>query len=145
MSFAVDVNVLLYATDSTLPEYNEARDFRESCMEGPDLFYIAWPTVMGYLRMATHPSLFASPLTPDEAEKNIQALISLPHVRMLAEAEGFWDCYRSISTDLPIRGNLVPDAHLAALLRQHGVKTIFTRDRDFRKFPFLKVKDPFSK
>jgi predicted nucleic acid-binding protein len=43
-----------------------------------------------------------------------------------------------------VRGNLVPDAHLAALLRQHGVSTLFTRDADFRKFGFLQVKDPFA-
>jgi hypothetical protein len=44
---------------------------------------------------------------------------------------------------LPVRGNLVPDAHLASLLRQHGVKTLYTRDTDFRKFDFLEVSDPF--
>ena len=43
-----------------------------------------------------------------------------------------------------LRGNLVPDAHLASLLRQHGVRTLYTVDRDFRRFPFLDVRDPFA-
>jgi predicted nucleic acid-binding protein len=43
-----------------------------------------------------------------------------------------------------VRGNLVPDAHLAAILKQHGVRTLFTRDTDFRKFPFLDLRDPFT-
>lgn len=144
MSFALDVNVLLYATDSSGAEYPRARAFLDSCIEGPDLFYLGWPTVMGYLRIATHPSIFARPLSPAEAQRNIRGLISLPHVRLLSEAEGFWDVYRSVAAEVPVRGNLVPDAHLAALLRQHGVRTIYTRDRDFRKFEFLRVKDPLA-
>jgi toxin-antitoxin system PIN domain toxin len=144
MSFALDVNVLLYASDSAGVEYEKAREFLDSCIHGSDLFYLGWPTVMGYLRMATHPSIFAQPLSPEEAQRNVQGLIALPHVRLLSEAEGFWDVYRSVSGEVPVRGNLVPDAHLAALLRQHGVRTIYTRDRDFRKFDFLKVRDPFG-
>lgn len=144
MSFALDVNVLLYATDSTGAEYDKAREFLDECIQGPDLFYLGWPTVMGYLRIATHPSIFARPLTPNEAERNIRSLIALPHVRMLSEGEGFWEIYQSVASELPIRGNLVPDAHLAALLRQHGVRTIYTRDTDFRKFGFLKVVDPLA-
>jgi predicted nucleic acid-binding protein len=42
-----------------------------------------------------------------------------------------------------VRGNLVPDAHLAALLRQHGVRRLYTADTDFHRFPFLEVSDPF--
>jgi predicted nucleic acid-binding protein len=44
----------------------------------------------------------------------------------------------------PVRGNLVPDAHLVALMRQHGVSTIWSHDRDFLKFPGIKVQDPFA-
>jgi predicted nucleic acid-binding protein len=63
---------------------------------------------------------------------------------MLAEDEGFLDVYREVTGGFPVRGNLVPDAHLAALLKQHGVRTLFTRDSDFRKFAFLDVRDPFG-
>jgi predicted nucleic acid-binding protein len=62
---------------------------------------------------------------------------------MLAEEDGFWDLYRDVTKKMPTRGNDVPDAHLATLLRQHGVATLYTNDRDFRKFEFLKVRDPF--
>ncbi len=145
MSFALDVNVLLYASNSGDDEHDVAREFLASCVVGPDLFYLAWPTVMGYLRMATHPNLFLRPLSPEEARQNIEVLIDLPHVRLLSELDGFWDIYCSLTDTVPARGNLVPDAHLAALLRQHGVRTIYTCDRDFRKFDFLEVRDPFEK
>jgi hypothetical protein len=94
--------------------------------------------------MSTHPRIFAAPLTPAVALGNIDALAVLPHVRILGEESGFLAVYRELTSTFPVRGNLVPDAHLAALLRQHGVRTLFTRDTDFRKFDFLDVRDPFG-
>jgi hypothetical protein len=88
--------------------------------------------------------VFDHPLSPDEAMANIEMLLSLPHARFLSEGEGFWDLYRAATAEVPTRGNLVPDAHLAALLRYHGVKTIYTHDRDFLKFPFLDIRDPLE-
>ena len=143
MSVSCDVNVLLYASDSSSPVHEPARRFLKQAAAGGDLFCLGWPTVMSYLRIATHPGIFSAPLTPAEALRNVEALVALPHVRLLAEESGFLDVYRGVTGSFPVRGNLVPDAHLAALLRQHGVRTLYTRDGDFRKFPFLDVRDPF--
>ncbi|MGE5238585.1 MAG: TA system VapC family ribonuclease toxin [Chloroflexota bacterium] len=142
MSFALDVNILLYASDSESPRHEKARVFLEKCMQHEEVFCIAWATAMSYIRIATHPSVFEHPLTHDEATSNIGTLLNLPHVRFLSEGEGFWDIYRELTAKVPTRGNLVPDAHLAAILRQHRVKTLYTNDRDFLKFAFLKVRDP---
>lgn len=144
MSFSCDVNVLLYASDTSSPVHAAALGFLEQAAGGGDLWCLGWPTVMSYLRMATHPRLFASPLSPAEALDNVAALAGLPHVRLLAEEPGFLEVYREVTGSFPVRGNLVPDAHLAALLTQHGVRTLFTRDTDFRKFDFLEVRDPFG-
>ena len=142
MSFAFDVNILLYASDTGSPYFERAKAFIEACIAERELFYLGWPTVMSYLRIATHAAVFGRPLSPDEAMTNIETLLSLPHARLLSEDEGFWDVYRATTAEAPTRGNLVPDAHLAALLRSHGVKTLYTHDRDFLKFPFLDVRDP---
>lgn len=99
---------------------------------------------MSYLRIATHPSIFAAPLSPSEALGNVSALLQLRHVRTLSEQEGFLEIYREVSGSFPVRGNLVPDAHLAAILRQHGVRTLYTNDADFRKFDFLEIRDPLA-
>ena len=131
--------MLLYASDSGSPHHESARSFLEACMQKEELFCLGWPTVMGYLRIATHPSIFGRPLTPDEAMANIGTLLNLPHVRFLSEEEGFWDIYMEMTSKVPTRGNLVPDAHLAAILRQHGVRRLYTHDRDFLKFAFLDV------
>jgi uncharacterized protein len=144
MSFSFDVNILLYASDTNSPYFERAKSFIESCIAQPEVFYLGWPTVMSYLRIATHPAVFDHPLSPAEAMANMETFINLPHVRFLAEEEGFWASYRALTAEVPIRGNMVPDAHLAALLRYHGVKTIYTHDRDFLKFPFLDVKDPLA-
>ena len=143
MSFSCDVNVLLYASDAASPVHLKARRFVEHAVAGGDLWCLAWPTVMSYLRIATHPRIFGAPLTPAEALGNVEALAVLPHVRVLSEEPGFLDVYREVTGAFPVRGNLVPDAHLAGLLRQHGVRTLFTRDGDYRKFEFLDVRDPF--
>jgi toxin-antitoxin system PIN domain toxin len=143
MSYSVDTNVLLYASDTGSRWHGPAADFLARCATRPELFCLAWPTLMAYLRIATHPSIFGSPLTPRQAEANVEALLALPRVRVLAEGDGFWPGYRAI-TDAPIRGNLVPDAHLAALLLEHGVQVLYTRDRDFLKFATLRVEDPFA-
>jgi toxin-antitoxin system PIN domain toxin len=144
MSFAFDVNILLYASDKGSPHFEQAKSFIESCISQKEIFSLGWPTVMSYLRISTHPAVFDHPLSPDEAIANIETLLSLPHARFLSEEEGFWDVYRATTEEVPVRGNLVPDAHLAALLRQHGVKRLYTHDRDFLKFTFLDVRDPLK-
>jgi hypothetical protein len=144
VSFSCDVNVLLYASDASSPVNARARGFLQQAAAAGDLFCLGWPTVMSYLRVATHPGIFRAPLSPADALRNVDALVSLPHVRLLAEDDGFLDVYREVSGSFPVRGNLVPDAHLAALLKQHGVRTLYTRDADFRKFAFLDVRDPFE-
>lgn len=144
MSVSLDVNVLLYASDSRSPVHERAAALLRELARGGDIVCLAWPTLMSYLRIATHPGIFAAPLSPREALANVEALAALPHVRLLSEEPGFLDVYRDVTGSLPVRGNLVPDAHLAALLRQHGVKTLYTRDADFRKFPFLDLRDPFA-
>ena len=118
--------------------------FVETSAAGPEILCLAWPTLMAYLRIATHPRIFAAPLNPDEALGNVAALVGLPHVRAVSEQDGFLDAYKRVAGDMPVRGNLVPDAHVAAILFQHGVRTLYTHDRDFRKFELLEVRDPFS-
>jgi hypothetical protein len=144
MSYSVDVNLLLYASDRSSSHHGSANRFLADCVVRPELFCLAWPTAMAYLRLATHPAIFSDPLTPAEAEANLDNLIRLPRVKLIAEGEGFWRAYREVTADLPVRGNLVPDAHLAALLLEHGVETLYTRDRDFLKFKRLRVRDPLA-
>jgi toxin-antitoxin system PIN domain toxin len=144
VSYSVDVNVLLYASDRSSDRHDVARQFLESCAGRPDLICLTWPTLMSYLRIATHPRIFAAPLTPEEAMNNIEALLALPHVRVVTEQEGFLDAYKHVTGAMTVRGNFVADARVAAILFQNGVGTLYSNDRDFRKFGSLDVCDPFA-
>lgn len=145
MSCSLDANILLYASDESSPHYRQATDFLKACVEGSDLLCLTWMTVMAYQRIATHPRIFQNPLSPTEAWDNIRRLLAQPRVRMLVEAPDFAEHYEEVASAFPVRGNLVPDAHLAAILRQHGVGVLFSADADFRKFTGLKVINPFSR
>jgi uncharacterized protein len=144
VSYSLDVNVLLYASDRSSDHHPRARRFVESCAAGPEILCLTWPTLMSYLRIATHPRIFSAPLSPDDALRNVSALLGLSHVRAVSELDGFVEAYRHVAGGAPVRGNLVPDAHVAAILFQHGVRTLYSSDRDFRKFQSLDVRDPFS-
>jgi len=144
MSCSIDANLLLYASDTSSPFHSRAKAWLESKVHEPEILYLAWPVAFSYLRIATHPRIFDDPLTPDEALGNLRGLHRLPRVRFLGEVARFLEAYSLITTGLPVRGNLVPDAHLAAILFQHGVRRLYTHDTDFRKFDFLDVRNPFA-
>jgi uncharacterized protein len=144
VSYAIDVNILLYASDESSPAHDRARDFLQDCAQSGEVFCMAWGTLMGYLRMATHPRIFSRPLSHEVAASNVEALLALPHCRVIGETEDFWPAYRRLTGEVRTHGNLVPDAHLAAVLRVNGVSTLYTHDRDFRKFSFIDARDPLA-
>jgi toxin-antitoxin system PIN domain toxin len=143
VSATIDTNVLVYASNEDDSAHSEARQLLERLAEGPDLLYLFWPTLLGYVRLVTHPGILAHPLSPVTAVENVSALLRLPHVRAPGESDGFWDLYRATAGDR-LRGNDVPDGHLATLMRQYGVKMIYTRDRGFRRFDGIDPVDPFE-
>lgn len=144
MSYSVDANLLLYASDRTSRFHEAASSFLEGLVEDPEILCLTWPSLMAYVRIATHPRIFKTPLAPEEALRNVTTLLSLPRARAISEEDGFLDVYREVTGGFPVRGNFVPDAHVAALLRQHGVRRIYTADADFRKFDFLDVRNPLT-
>lgn len=145
MSYSVDVNLLLDAADEASAFHRRARAFLDECVARSDLFCIPYLTLMAFLRMSTHPRIFSTPLTPGNAMANVRALASLPQVRLIAERDRFLDVYEDVTKDVIVRANLVPDAHLASILAQHGVTTLYTRDvDDFEKLGLPDVRNPLA-
>lgn len=144
MSVTVDANLLLYASDVASTVHERALGTLRECAEGSEILYIFWPVAMAYLRIATHPAVFERPLSPDDAMANVDALLSRANVRAPGEDDGFWTTFRAVTEGAVVRGNLVPDAHLVALMGQYGVQTIVSHDRDFHKFDGIRVRDPFT-
>lgn len=144
MSQTIDANVLVYASDVSSPRHERALAWLAERASGPRLITVLWPVVSAYVRISTHPNIFTTPLTLAQARHNVDDLLSRPHVRAVSEGTGFWRHFDGALTEVSARGNLVTDAHLVALMRQHGIDTIWTADRDFRRFDGLTVLDPFS-
>jgi uncharacterized protein len=143
VSLTLDANILVYASDRDSPLREQALEQLEECAAGPEPLYLFWPVAMAYLRVSTHSSVFARPLAFADAAQNVERLLARRHVRAPGEDQGFWRMFSTVAAEAPTRGNLVTDAHLVALMRQYGVRTIVTRDRDFRRFDGIKAHDPF--
>jgi predicted nucleic acid-binding protein len=101
MSYSIDANLLLYASNRGCAEHAAASEFLEKRAEDPDLLCLTWSVLMAYQRIATHPAIFEHPLDPEVAWRNIEALLALPRTRVLGEEEGFGRAYRETSASLP--------------------------------------------
>ena len=142
MSYSIDANILLYASDESSEWHKAAKSFLEARAGDPDILCLTWSVLMAYQRIATHHAVFTKPLAPDVAWGNVEKLIALPRTRVVTETESFPDDYRRVTDEVIAAGNLVPDAHVATILREHGVRRLYTADTDFRKFDFLEVVNP---
>jgi uncharacterized protein len=142
VSSTVDTNILIYASNASDPLHDTAESLVRRLAAGPELLYLFWPALLGYVRIVTHSAILPRPLTARQAMANVEALLDRPHVRAPGEADGFWALYRYVGDRA--RGNDVPDAHLVALMRQNGVRLIYTRDRAFRQFEGIEPRDPFA-
>ncbi|MDD5673372.1 MAG: PIN domain-containing protein [Chitinivibrionales bacterium] len=143
MGVSLDTNILLYASDARSQFHARAKRLLNDLLLGENIVYLFWETVHGYIRIATHHSVFASPLSPAEASSNIHNLIVHPLVEMIGANTQSWEIYQRLSRELNVCGNLVPDAVLASVLEANGIKILYTNDRDFWKFPFLQPNNPF--
>jgi len=143
MSASIDANILVYASNDRDENSARAKELVGRLADGPEILYLFWPTILGYLRIVTNPAILRPPLTAAEATTNIDRLVSRPHVRTPGEGATFWRLFQE-SGGSAARGNAVPDTHLAALMRENGVRVLYTRDRGFRRFDFLDVRDPFA-
>lgn len=145
MSIALDANVLLHASHDGSPFRDRAIELIDEIARGPQIVYLFWPTLVAYLRIATHPVIFGRPLALAQARSNVAQLLALPNVQTTGETDDFWRTFAEVFDDASPTGNLLPDAHLVALMREHGVRTIWSQDRDFRRFRGITVVDPFAR
>ena len=139
----VDANLLLYAYDSASPEHAKARSWLEDTLSKPEPVLFPWQSIHAFLRIATNPRAWKSPLTTEEALAIIDEWLLLPNVVTPSPGERHWDILRELVADSQCRGPLVPDAVLAALALEHGAD-LCTNDRDFSRFPKLRVVNPLD-
>lgn len=141
--FVVDTNILLYAADRDSPDHAPCRKHLDAWRRQSSPWHLTWGVVYEFLRVATHPNVFRKPLSLAEAWSFVEATLASPSISLLVATERHKQVAGEVFSELPdIRGNLVFDAHTAILMREHGIKTIYTRDMDFNRFPFVDVIDP---
>ena len=143
--FAVDTNVFVYAAERSYPEHDACRARVESWRRQRAPWGSTWHVLYEFLRIMTHPRVLRAPCTAAQAWSFVEALLASPGFRLLTETAGHAEVVAGTVAELPdLRGNLMHDARTAILLREHGVRRIYTRDTDFHRFPFLEVVDPIA-
>lgn len=141
--FVVDTNVLIYAADADAAEHQRCRESLEQWRGQATPWYLTWGIVYEFLRVTTHPRVFPKPWSSPEAWSFLDAVLASPTLRVLSETSRHAAILAELIAATPqLRGNLVHDAHTAALMREHGIAKIVTRDTDFHRFGFLEVVDP---
>jgi toxin-antitoxin system PIN domain toxin len=141
--FVLDTNVLVYAADADSPFHAKCRALVDSARKQPSAWYLTWGICYDFLRVVTHPRVFRSPWSAAQAWSFVAALIASPAIGFLVHTERHAAVAAQVMADLPdLCGNRMHDAHTAILMREHGIRTIYTRDMDFHRFPFLEPRDP---
>ncbi len=141
---AVDTNILLYAEISTLPEHERARQVLSELAEGARPWALPWPCVYELLRVLTHPKVLHPPMPLERALADVRSLLAAPGLVLLSETERHAETMAALLAQSRATGNLVHDAHIAALCLDHGVEELLTADRDFARFAGLRVRDPLT-
>lgn len=139
----LDANVLLYAVNEAAPLHDRARGWLDDALRGPEPVAFAWTALLAFLRLATHPTVFARPLTPDQATDVVRAWLAQPAAVVLEPTERHAHILAGLLAEAGTAGNLVGDAHLAALAIEHRA-AIATFDADFGRFTGIRLERPGS-
>jgi uncharacterized protein len=139
----IDLNLLLYAVNSDSVLHRQAKTWLEEVLSGEEPIAIPWVVLLGFLRIATNPHIFPTPLEVTNALGIVDGLLSQPNVQLLSPKMRHWAILRSLLIETGTAGNLTTDAHLAALAIENGAELCST-DRDFSRFPRLNWTNPIA-
>ena len=143
MGGVLDTNLLLYAANSDAPENAPAVGFLTRAATSTEAWYLTEGICYEFLRVSTHPAVFPRPLSASEALSFLDALLEQDCFRLLSVSARHWETLRDVVAKLHHpAGNLFFDIRTAALMREHGVRKIYTSDRDFLQFSGVEAIDP---
>jgi hypothetical protein len=139
----LDANLLLYAVHKGADRHEAARKWLTEQLNGSRRVGIPWSSLSAFLRIATHPRAFPRPLSPTTACQRVSDWLSAPVVWIPQPGPEYSRILRQLVTEHDARGNLVPDAMLAALAIEHGL-TLHSTDTDFARFSPLRWMNPLE-
>ena len=143
--FVVDTNVLVYAANADAPEHAICRAKLEEWRARAGAWYLTWGICYEFLRVVTHPRVLERPLSARDAWTFLQGVLAAPGADLLVATERHGVVLSDLIERLPsLAGNLVHDATTVALMHEHGIRRIYTRDVDFHRFPDIEPINPLD-
>jgi uncharacterized protein len=143
MAGIIDTNILLYAANKDCDEHSAAAGFLVQAATSPEPWFLTEGIVYEFLRASTHPKVFPKPLDWKESMRFLKPFLESANFLILTAAELHW---RLLEETLALlthpSGNLFFDIRTVALMREHGIREIYTADTDFLQFPQIKVVNP---
>jgi uncharacterized protein len=139
----VDVNILVYAHASSSRQHEQARDWLDRQINGSQKIGLPWASLLGFLRLITSPRIVMNPLPMASAWEQVAAWLAAENVWVPSPTNRHADVLAALLAQPCIHGNLVSDAHLAALAIEHGLLLCST-DRDFARFANLRWINPLA-
>lgn len=138
-----DLNLLLYSYNKTSPFHSEAKHWWESVMTEGKLIGISWSIILGFLRITTLRNIFNNPLSVKQAMKIVNSWLELPNVEILYPSPKHLLILEQLLENSFATGNLISDAHLAALAIENNA-TIYSNDNDFKRFEGIRFTNPLA-
>jgi toxin-antitoxin system PIN domain toxin len=140
----VDANLLVYAYVSSFTQHADAREWLDSRLNGTAQVALPWASVLGFLRLVTNRRVFERPASIDDAWRQVTEWLDCDAAWIPEPGERHRAILGGLLERANVSGNLVPDAHLAALAIEHGLMLCST-DGDFARFPDLRWENPLRK
>ena len=141
---ALDTNLLIYAHREETPRHSESVRVLRGLAEGVEPWGLPWPCIYEFLRVVTHPRVFDPPTDLETAVEGVRSLLNSPSLVMLGEGRDHLGHLVTMMREGRATGNLAHDAHIAALVREHGVHEFWTTDRDFARFVGVRTHNPLA-
>jgi len=139
----VDTNVLLYAVDEESPHHLAARAWLEEQLSGSETFAFSWAVLLAFVRLATNPRVFETPLSIEAAFDLVDSWLAQPATTVVHPLDRHHQLLRELLAPLGTAANLTSDAHLAALSIEHGAE-LCSADSDFARFPRVRWINPLA-
>ena len=139
---AVDTNILVYAHRRDSEWHEKASRAVAGLAEGPSPWAVAWPCLHEFLAIVTHPRIYKPPTPVERALEQVEIWLESPSLRVLGEMAGHWKELSEIVAGGRIAGGAIHDARVAAICREHGIREIWSADRDFTRIRGLTIRNP---
>ena len=140
----LDANLLIYAVNRDLPQHRAARTWIEKTFSAQDNVGLPWVSVLAFLRLCTNPRVFKAPLKVADAIAYVDQWLALPSVELVTPGPQHWEIFKNLPAQCGTGGNLVADAHIAALALERGY-AVYSADHDLRRFPGIRHVNPLAR